>query len=47
MSESPSRGDIWLNLKDNTMNFRRNSPYVESKDFYGKYATPDAINIIE
>ena len=29
------------------MNLKRNNGFVESKDFYGKYKAPDAIDIEE
>jgi len=38
------RGDIWVNLKDQTLNFK--SSKLKSNDYYGTYEPPSTITIV-
>jgi len=43
------KGDIWLNLKDQTLNFKRKPENKGDKtyDYYGTYESPGTIKVVK
>lgn len=43
------KGDIWVNLKDNTLNFKIPPHYsgAKSNDYFGTYESPNKIKIVK
>ena len=46
---SEGEGQIWLNLKDSTLNFKREPQHADEKsnDYFGTFKPPNSIDIVK